>query len=445
MDKEIRKTSVLVLLSKQHLDFLSLLLILAGIEPNPGPVTSLYTFKVLPGVRAEFTVRGVFRNQNNDKVEELSTSSKSTPRDKKLPLGPITAFRKIDEEVFSVSNAEGDSISLLLKKLRPTILLGDDPLKETLINMQEKSMDSFVSVMQRFVDKFHVPPSQMDMFDSKSDEEMPDSNEKNLTQSSMDSGFGVATPSASTSTPIKEVCRPSEISEKSDHDEISHSPTSMIGEDSGVVSKSPLDSGTVSNSTQVHEGNNFSDGDANLDDSVVPVDKDNFDTGLEEDKNESTCYDFSDAENNSSRNPGKFSSTSKRKYKNSCVFNESGLMESTTSPLKSAKTGDEQTKNGNVSDCVLDSDDPANKTNENLELVISPVKSSNNIQNVQVAGTEDSRNTSALSDSIEEQVVDIIREVKFKNIPLGDIIVPREVKVNSSRIIQLKSSIRFCD
>ena len=146
----------------------------------------------MPDLKNDFTVRGIFRNQANDQVEELSPSPKTTPRDKKKPLGPIKSFKQVDEQIFSVFNKEGEQIDLTYKNLRPSILVGSDTLKDTLVQIQDKSLPTFISVMQRFLEKFSEPiktlkGSQADMFASD-DEESGEKNDE--IQASSESGLG---------------------------------------------------------------------------------------------------------------------------------------------------------------------------------------------------------------------------------------------------------------
>ena len=138
------------------------------------------------------TIRCVYRNQASDKVEEISPSSKSTPREKKKRLGPVTDLSRVDDSVFCIRNAEGDSINLSFKNLRPSILVGGDPLKETLIGLQEKSLETLLSVMKRFLVKFDeesadVQNSQSDMFANS--QEVKTSTPEKLSLIQLDSGI----------------------------------------------------------------------------------------------------------------------------------------------------------------------------------------------------------------------------------------------------------------
>ena len=154
-------------------------------------LSTLFTFKVMPGVQKSHTIRCIYRNQSNDQVEEISPSSKSTPRDKKKRLGPVTSVSRVDEFVFVIKNSAGDSINLAFKNLRPSILIGSDPLKETLSALQDKSQETMISVLCRFLEKFEFETrdeinSQADMFETS---QIPESSEEELASVSIDSGL----------------------------------------------------------------------------------------------------------------------------------------------------------------------------------------------------------------------------------------------------------------
>ena len=78
----------------RHVSSLRILLLMAGIEGNPGP-KSYFTFKVFPGVNNLYTIIVIYRNQQNNQIELLSSSPHSTPKDMKIPLGPVLRWTKL--------------------------------------------------------------------------------------------------------------------------------------------------------------------------------------------------------------------------------------------------------------------------------------------------------------------------------------------------------------
>ena len=140
------------------LNFFKLLLIMSGIEQNPGPgfLKSLFSFKVTSGLDGKLELHGLYKNQSSCQLEELSPCSQQTPKDKKYPLGPIQRVSKVNEKIIKLLNNVGQEVDLLWTSLSPQIIPGESNLKEILMkSKEENSMDAFVSVINSCIAKLN--------------------------------------------------------------------------------------------------------------------------------------------------------------------------------------------------------------------------------------------------------------------------------------------------
>ena len=137
--------------------FLLLLLVIAGVERNPGPTVmkSLFSFKAISGAGGKSGIHGLYKNQSSGQIEELSASSQQTPKDRKLPFGQIKTVTRINSDILRITNSSGDEIDLLWAKLSPQIIPGDSNLKQILFkSKEEKSSITFVSLLNKCILKY---------------------------------------------------------------------------------------------------------------------------------------------------------------------------------------------------------------------------------------------------------------------------------------------------
>ena len=88
-------------------------------------------------------------------MEPLSASSKSTPRAKKVPFGPIVVFKDVDDEVIEITNKHDERIQLFRSKLSPILDNEDSFLKKTVVAFQKRNNSALVSALNALVMKFH--------------------------------------------------------------------------------------------------------------------------------------------------------------------------------------------------------------------------------------------------------------------------------------------------
>ena len=153
--------------------FLLLLLVIAGVERNPGPTVmkSLFSFKAISGAGGKSGIHGLYKNQSSGQIEELSASSQQTPKDRKLPFGQIEMVTRINSDVLRITNSSGGEIDLLWAKLSPQIIPGDSNLKQILFkSKEEKSSITFVSLLNKCISKYKTHSN------SESNEERSDIN-----------------------------------------------------------------------------------------------------------------------------------------------------------------------------------------------------------------------------------------------------------------------------
>ena len=82
------------------------------------------------GTDYEFEVEPVYINTKTQLVEPLSASSRTTPRDKKIPFGPVKKVTVIDEKVIKIENETGIEVFLEVQKLAPLIDKEDSGLEK---------------------------------------------------------------------------------------------------------------------------------------------------------------------------------------------------------------------------------------------------------------------------------------------------------------------------
>ena len=116
---------------------------------------SSYTFCLKDGVDYEFEVEPVYINTKTQLVEPLSASSRTTPRDKKRPFGPVKKVTMIDEQVIKIENETGDEVFLEVQKLAPLIDKEDSRLKKELINLQAKDTNVLAKTLNDLISKMH--------------------------------------------------------------------------------------------------------------------------------------------------------------------------------------------------------------------------------------------------------------------------------------------------
>ena len=87
--------------------------------------------------------------------EPLSASSRTTPRDKKVPFGPVKKVTVIDEQVIKIENETGDEVFLGVQKLAPLIDKEDSRLKQELINLQNKDTNVLAKCLNNLITKMH--------------------------------------------------------------------------------------------------------------------------------------------------------------------------------------------------------------------------------------------------------------------------------------------------
>ena len=88
-------------------------------------------------------------------VEPLSASSRTTPRDKKVPFGPVKKVTVIDEKVIKIENDTGIEVFLEVEKLAPLIDKEDSRLKKELIILQNKDPNVLAKSLNDLITKMH--------------------------------------------------------------------------------------------------------------------------------------------------------------------------------------------------------------------------------------------------------------------------------------------------
>ena len=116
---------------------------------------SSFTFCLKDGTDYEFEVEPVYINTKTQLVEPLSASSRTTPRDKKVPFGPVKKVTVIDEQVIKIENEPGDEVFLEVQKLSPLIDKEDSRLKKELINLQNKDTNVLAQTLNDLINKMH--------------------------------------------------------------------------------------------------------------------------------------------------------------------------------------------------------------------------------------------------------------------------------------------------
>ena len=119
------------------------------------PVKSSFMFLVKPGKQFEFELEPFYFNNTSKALEPLSAASKTVPRDKKVPFGPVEKLFKVDEEILEILNIKEEKIQLLRSKLSPLLDNEDSMLKNLIFQFHDKSTDALIAALNSLVEKFH--------------------------------------------------------------------------------------------------------------------------------------------------------------------------------------------------------------------------------------------------------------------------------------------------
>ena len=117
---------------------------------------SSFMFLLKPGEVYQFEIEPFFYNTTTKLLEPVSSSTKSTPRLKKVLFGPVQTITAVDEEVIEITNKKYEKIKLLRSKLSPMIDNEDSLLKNTILTFMNKSTSALVGALNALLERFHV-------------------------------------------------------------------------------------------------------------------------------------------------------------------------------------------------------------------------------------------------------------------------------------------------
>ena len=153
-----RSTDAKSMMTHLLFTFLRLLLMIGGIEVNPGPplfLKSFYSFQVTSGVGGKTSVHALYKNQSTGAVLEVSSSSQQTPAHLKVPFGALKSLSKVDMNTIRLKNERGEAVDLLFKNFSPQIIVGESQLKEILMKTREEPIDIFISILNKYIQKIN--------------------------------------------------------------------------------------------------------------------------------------------------------------------------------------------------------------------------------------------------------------------------------------------------
>ena len=116
---------------------------------------SSFTFCLKGGDEYVYEMEPFFINSKSNLIEPLSASPRTTPREKKIPFGPIAKVFVIDDEYFKIENSRFDQVVLEVSKLSPLIDREDGRFKKELLNLQSKGAMPLVSALNDMIFKLH--------------------------------------------------------------------------------------------------------------------------------------------------------------------------------------------------------------------------------------------------------------------------------------------------
>ena len=143
-----------------------------------------YTFLVKEGVDYEHELEPFYLNTKSNVIEQVSPSSRTTPRQNKKPFGPISEVYQVDEKIIKIVNKDQEGVLLFVDRLSPLMDKEDTRMKETLIRLKDESTSVLVQTLNDIITGFHS-------FEFK--RKVPLKRQETLPSSSLSSGLNDST------------------------------------------------------------------------------------------------------------------------------------------------------------------------------------------------------------------------------------------------------------